>query len=161
MARLDLHRDCPGLIVYPGFSRAFRSFALTEGLDEACVVEVILADDASISKVHAEAHGDASPTDCVAFPTDFPELAGGPRLVGAFYMGVEEVQRNATKLGVPLAREVAFVLAHGLLHLLGHEDYTPEDRAAMFARQEAMVTAWLATEDGGRLPRLLGFRGSS
>lgn len=158
MAQLDLHRDCPGLIVYPGFGRAFAAFAAAEGLDEACVVEVVLAGDEAITKVHLEAHGKDGPTDCVAFPTDFPELAGGPRLIGAFYMGVEEVRRNAARLGVPLGREVAFVLAHGLLHLLGHEDYTPEDQAAMFARQEVLVAAWLAGE-GGRLPPLLGFRG--
>jgi probable rRNA maturation factor len=159
MAHLDLHRDCPGLIVYPAFARAFRHFARSLDLDDACVVEVVLAGDTVISTVHREAHGSDEPTDCVAFPTDFPELAGGPRLIGAFYMGVEEVRRNAARLGVPLAREAAFVLAHGLLHLLGHEDYTPEDKAAMFARQEELVAGWLASEDGERLPRLLGFRG--
>lgn len=157
MAHLDLHRDCPGLIVYPGFARAFRHFTRSLELDQTCVVEVILAGDPAISRVHREAHGVDDPTDCVAFPTDFPELAGGPRLIGAFYMGVEEVRRNAAELGVPLAREAAFVLAHGLLHLLGHEDSTPEARRAMFARQEALVAGWLE-EEGGRLPPLLGFR---
>lgn len=161
MAQLDLHRDCPGLVVYPGFARAFEHFAGALELDEACVVEVVLAGDAAISRVHQEAHGVSGPTDCVAFPTDFPELAGGPRLIGAFYMGVEEVRRNAAKLRVPLAREVAFVLAHGLLHLLGHEDYTPAQQRAMFARQEALVASWLAQEPSGRLPPLLGLRSGS
>lgn len=156
MAHLDLHRDCPGLVVYPAFARAFACYAGELGLDEGHIVEVILAGDERISAVHLEGTGVPGPTDCVAFPTDFPELRGGPRLLGAFYMGVEEVRRNAARLGRPFALETAFVLAHGLLHLLGHEDDTPAARAAMFAYQDRLVASWRAREGG--LPRLLAVR---
>lgn len=153
MTQLDLHRECPGVVVYRGFREAFDSFAADLGLGDRCLVEVTLANDPVISRVHAESHGDPSTTDCIAFPTGFPEL-GGVGLLGALYLGVEEIRRNAEELGRGFSYEAAFVLAHGMLHLLGHEDGTEAERQAMFARQEELLAG--LTRRSGRVPRLLG-----
>lgn len=159
MAELDLHLDCPGLVVEEGFHRLFQVYAAELELGEGCLVEVVLAGDEAIGRIHEESHGDPSPTDCVAFPTGFPELGPGVGLLGAFYMGVEEVARNGAAEGHGFDREVAFVLAHGLLHLLGYEDGTPEERAAMFRRQEELLKSFLAAE--GALPSLLTLSGAT
>lgn len=162
MARLDLRVDCPGLVVLPAFARTFAHFAGRLGLGRDMLVEVVLARDATMARLHRELFGVPGSTDCIAIPTAFPELAGGPGLLGAFYMGVEEVRRNAARQGQSLARESAFVLAHGLLHLLGWDDADESGRRRMFARQERLV-AGVAT--GGRvaplfrLPAARGRRG--
>lgn len=153
MAHLDLHVEFAGLTVSEAFSRLFQHYAGALGLSPDCLVEVILADDTEISRVHEESHGDPDPTDCIAFPTCFPEMTGGPELLGAFYMGVEEVARNAQEQGEEFSREVAFVLAHGLLHLMGHEDGSEAERAEMFRRQGELLEGFLAAEGG--LPTLL------
>jgi rRNA maturation RNase YbeY len=38
--------------------------------------------------------------------------------------------------------EIQFLVAHGVLHLLGWQDTSPEQREAMLARQEELVRQW-------------------
>lgn len=153
---LDLHVRCPGLIVCRGFAEAVDRYCRDLGVPEGAFVEVTLASDRVISKVHRETLGVAGPTDCIAFPMEHPGVTGGPVFLGAFYLGVEEARRNGARLGHGLTREVAFVLAHGLLHLLGWEDGTPAEREEMFARQDELVAGLRGR--GGKLPRLVAFR---
>ncbi|MFQ6001902.1 MAG: rRNA maturation RNase YbeY [Anaerolineae bacterium] len=40
-----------------------------------------------------------------------------------------------------VAQEIEVLFLHGLLHLLGYEDETPEGRAQMWARQEEVLGA--------------------
>lgn len=141
MSQLDLVRECPGLAVHEGFFRAFKVFTEELEIPDSTLVEVTLCSDARISEIHRDALGLDGPTDCIAFPLDFPELTSPPPFLGAFYMGVEEVRRNAQELGRDFSTEAAFVLAHGLLHLLGHEDSTEAEKKAMFARQEDLLRA--------------------
>lgn len=152
--RLDLHVAHPGLVVHRAFHQAVARFCQALEVQEGCLVEVTLADDQAISAVHLESLGVPGPTDCVAFPGGFGGQ-GGPFL-GAFYMGVDEVARNAAERHEPFNAEVAFVLAHGLLHLLDWEDDTPAKKAAMFARQGELVAG--LREAHGRIPRLLSRR---
>ena len=48
--------------------------------------------------------------------------------------------------GADGAHEVAFLALHGLLHLLGADDATETERAAMLDRQHALLAAFLASE---------------
>jgi probable rRNA maturation factor len=159
VASLDLHNECPGLVVTEAFFRLFASYCGDLELGGQCLVEVTLASDRLISEVHQESHGDPSPTDCIAFPTFFPELGPGVGLLGAFYMGVEEVARNAREQGHGFSQEVGFVLAHGLLHLLGHEDASEVQRQEMFTRQAQLLDHFQEREGG--LPELLQLSGES
>jgi probable rRNA maturation factor len=52
---------------------------------------------------------------------------------------VEVAERQAAEYGEPLAREILRYLVHGLLHLSGHEDADPGERATMERVQEEIV----------------------
>ena len=58
---------------------------------------------------------------------------------GEIVIGAEVAQRQAAEFGEPLAREILRYLVHGLLHLAGHEDAEPQERAAMETAQETIV----------------------
>ena len=64
----------------------------------------------------------------------------------------EVAWRQASEYGEPPLRELLRYVVHGLLHLAGHEDASPEDRARMEEAQEAVVAAlWtpeMAAETG-------------
>lgn len=98
-------------------------------LGELEAVEATFVSDAAIAKVHAEFLGDATATDVITF-------AHGEILISA-----ETAAREASARGEPLERELLRYLVHGLLHLNGHEDQLPGRAAAMWAAQEAVVTA--------------------
>lgn len=71
------------------------------------------------------------PTDVLSFPS------GEPGPLGDLVVDVPYAARQARRLGHPLAREVQILLAHGVLHLLGHDHET--DDGTMFALQRRLV----------------------
>ncbi|NBV42472.1 rRNA maturation RNase YbeY [bacterium] len=54
---------------------------------------------------------------------------------GDVYICLDQVRDNAAELGHSFDYELKIVLIHGILHLLGYEDYTPEDKSVMDAEQ--------------------------
>jgi probable rRNA maturation factor len=64
---------------------------------------------------------------------------------GEIVIGAEVAERQAAEYDEPLAREILRYIVHGLLHLAGHEDAEPDERAKMEAAQEAIVAQlWTA-----------------
>lgn len=55
---------------------------------------------------------------------------------GDVFISVERTRENAAIFGVPPLRELQRVMVHGLLHLLGYKDKSPEDQATMTAKEE-------------------------
>jgi probable rRNA maturation factor len=98
--------------------------ALLEDLDE---VEVSFIDDNAIAKVHAEFMNDASPTDVITFDH------------GEILISTEAAVRQAVQGGHSPLRECALYVIHGLLHLNGHDDQSPETFAGMKQLQEAIL----------------------
>ena len=70
-------------------------------------------------------------TDIITF--DYCE--GGKRLSGDLFISVDTVRENAVFYGVEFADELNRVIVHGLLHLIGYDDHTEEDRAVMRAKE--------------------------
>jgi len=74
------------------------------------------------------------PTDVLSFPSG---EAGGAAFVGDVAIDVPYASRQARRQGHSLDREVQILLAHGILHLLGH-DHEADD-GTMFALQRRLV----------------------
>lgn len=74
------------------------------------------------------------PTDVLAFPLDGP----GGSLAGDIYICPWMAARNAQALGVPLRQELARLVIHGVLHVLGYDHPETDRRTAspMWRRQE-------------------------
>jgi probable rRNA maturation factor len=60
---------------------------------------------------------------------------------GDIFISVDRVADNASQLGVAPITEMRRVLAHGLLHLCGYGDKSPEEEKTMRAKEDE----WLAT----------------
>ena len=65
-------------------------------------------------------------TDIITF--DYCE---GIRLSGDLFISIDSVRENAAFYGAEFADELNRVIVHGLLHLIGYDDHTPEDIAVM------------------------------
>jgi len=71
------------------------------------------------------------PTDVLSFPAE------APAFLGDVAIDVPYAARQARKRGHALDREVQLLLAHGVLHLLGHDHET--DQGEMFRLQRRLV----------------------
>lgn len=57
-------------------------------------------------------------------------------IVAEIYISIERVKENATELNFPFLTELYRVMIHGVLHLCGYEDNTPEEKAQMRMRED-------------------------
>jgi probable rRNA maturation factor len=93
----------------------------------AVELSVALVDDATIHELNRTYRRKDKPTDVLAFPLD----ATG--LLGDVILSVDTARRQAAAHRRPLLAELTMLLAHGLLHLLGHDHRNDREERAMTA----------------------------
>ena len=117
-------------------------------------VSLVLTDDAGIAALNREFRGIAAPTDVLSFPQH--EAAGqvtavpadAPLPLGDIVVSLQRAEAQAHEYGHARARELGFLLVHGLLHLLGYDHESPAQAATMEARQDAVLHALGLHRDG-------------
>lgn len=70
----------------------------------------------------------------------FDQSVGDNLLSGDIYIGPDQVKENATYYQQPFNRELKRVMIHGILHLMGYNDKTPEEQAEMRKKEEAYLS---------------------
>ena len=70
-------------------------------------------------------------TDVITF--DYCE---GDKLSGDLFISIDSVRENAIEFGTEFDEELHRVIVHGLLHLIGYDDHTPEDQKVMRAKED-------------------------
>jgi probable rRNA maturation factor len=126
-------------------------------------LSVLLVDEKVMTDLHERWMGEPGPTDVLAFPMDelrppgFPHYGGGrgdrsgsdgpdpsPALLGDVVLCPKVAAQQAQEAQHSMADELEMLTTHGLLHLLGYDHADAEERAAMFALQEQLLTSWRA-----------------
>lgn len=121
--------------------------AVLEGEQIAGPVEVgvLITDDAELQRLNRAYRGLDQPTDVLSFADDGPPSAfvpqpEAPRYLGDIAISLDRTLAQADEYGHSPARELAFLAAHGALHLLGYDhERGPADEAAMREREEAAM----------------------
>ena len=120
-----------------------RVAGLVRGVLEAervrhALISVAFVDDATIATMNWRHLRHRGPTDVIAF--GFGAAAGTP-VVGDIYVAPAVVRENARANGRPVREELARVVIHGTLHVLGHDHPDGEERvgSAMWRRQERLL----------------------
>ena len=134
---------------------------VNESLDyEKCPYEaevnVILTDNQAIQEINREHRQIDAPTDVLSFPmvdyeapSDFDHVEDavedyfnpetGELMLGDIVISVDKVDEQAEKYGHSQTRELAFLVAHSMLHLCGYDHMEEEERLLMEARQNEIL----------------------
>ncbi|HEY8429862.1 MAG TPA: rRNA maturation RNase YbeY [Sandaracinaceae bacterium] len=105
-------------------------------------LSVLLCDDATIRELNRTYRRRDRPTDVLAFAMREGEGAElHPHLLGDVVISVDTARRQAAEHARSVASEITFLLAHGLLHLLGYDHRTEEEDRVMRARTDALCAA--------------------
>ena len=114
-------------------------------------ISVLLVDDATIQELNRDYREKDVPTDVLSFPLEEelegegePEIIGGPaaRMLGDIVISVEKAVTQAAEYGHSVERELAFLLVHGLLHLLGYDhDKGEAAKKLMRSEEKRILTA--------------------
>jgi len=125
---------------------------------------VLLVDDAAMAALNRTYRGVAGPTDVLAFPmtegrfasswpssralrqAQGPEQGRGtqaerPDLLGDVVISAETARRQAGARGRDLRAELALLLVHGILHLVGYDHGTATERRRMWQKQREILAA--------------------
>lgn len=93
-------------------------------------IAYIFCDDAKILEVNKTYLQHDYFTDIITF--DYCE---GAVLNGDIFISLDTVRTNAQEFGVTFENELHRILIHGILHLCGQEDKTPEARLEMTRKE--------------------------
>ena len=103
-------------------------------------LSVLLTDDRGIHELNRDHRQRDKPTDVLAFPMDesVPDPAG---ILGDVVISLDTAERQARSRKRPLIEEVRFLLAHGVLHLIGYDHAEPAEKREMVVMTRQLVRA--------------------
>ncbi|MGB3086593.1 MAG: rRNA maturation RNase YbeY [Phycisphaerae bacterium] len=122
--------------------QVFRQVMKEEGRT-AKSLSVVLTDDRHIRDLNREYLGRDTYTDVVCFPledVDWPEggsTNGG--INGEIIASAELAFQQAKARNIDPRAELLLYLVHGLLHLIGYDDRTPEEAKRMHKREDELL----------------------
>ena len=118
-----------------------------EGMENDAEVSVTFVDDEGIRELNKKFRGMDKPTDVLSFPLlDYEGESEEPFFdelchnLGDIVISLERAMAQANEFGHSFEREVAFLTAHSMLHLLAYDhELSDEDDADMRARQNDIM----------------------
>ena len=102
-------------------------------------IGILFVDDREIRELNEQYLKRDRPTNVISFPMaqgEFSEI--NPQLLGDVVISVETAISEARESGLSLEEEIAFLLIHGILHLLGY-NHTGRDGGRMEVVQEDLI----------------------
>jgi len=158
--RIDVH-IAPAFraSVQPAWLRAVARLVLAAEDVGPVQVGVVVTDDETVRDLNQRFLGLDEPTDVLSFGlagTGEAPFALPPEeaSLGEIVIAHPTAVRQAHEAGRAIQAEVAHLLVHGLLHLLGYDHQRPEEEAAMRGREEAILAGLRASV--GPVERLHG-----
>lgn len=129
-----------------------------EGVTRPCAVSVRLCDDAAIHEINRDHRGVDRATDVLSFPTvQYPiGVTAGQAdkllrrelddelnacMLGDLILSVPHVLAQAQEYGHSPQREAAYLLVHGICHLMGYDHMEDEDKRRMRAMEEKILNS--------------------
>src|SRR4051812_13371444 len=97
-------------------------------------LSVFLVGDRRMRRLNRSFRGRDRPTDVLSFPQ-------GGGLIGDVVISLDTARRQARDGGWTLARELRQLLAHGILHCLGHDHGDPRQARRMAAAERRLLGA--------------------
>jgi probable rRNA maturation factor len=131
----------------PRWASLARSVLAEQHFDGDVELSVSFVGEPAMADLNRRFMGNEGPTDVLAFPIDSDESASGsitgglPRLLGDVVICPAVAARNAPDHAGNYEDEVALLLVHGLLHVLGMDHAEDAQRDQMWQQERQLLTA--------------------
>ena len=108
-------------------------------------ITVVFCSDTALLEINRQYLSHDYYTDIITFDyTDTEKKI----ISGDLMISIDTVRANAQTFGVPFENELARVIIHGVLHLLGYGDKTPEEETHMHALEDKYLAIREAHDEG-------------
>ena len=126
-----------------------------ESITQDLEVYVTLTNNEQIHKTNLEQRNIDRPTDVLSFPMFErdeiyklkDENKNEPYILGDIIVSIEKVKEQAIDYGHSFERELAYLITHGMLHLLGYDNMIEEEKTQMRKREEEILGILEITRD--------------
>ena len=114
----------------------------------ASVCSIVFIGDEKMQELNRTYRGIDATTDVLSFAfEDNNKLCYNIRQLGEIFVSIPKMQVQAKEYGHSEARELAFLVVHGLLHLLGYDHTKGEaEEKEMFLKQELILNEFEETK---------------
>ena len=138
------------LITKEQFKRAVKLTLGTAGISSTVELGLVIAGDDTVHKLNRSYRGVDDTTDVLAFALSESSSEGGEPFVsppdeimhlGEVIISYPQAKRQAEEQRHSIGRELALLVAHGVLHLLGYDHEHPEDEQRMRALEAKVLDA--------------------
>ncbi len=102
-------------------------------------LSIVLGDNQRIRELNREFLGRDAPTDVLSFPADEIDPDTNRRYLGDIVLSFPFAERQAKERGHAVEAELQLLVIHGVLHLLGYDHETAEDKSRMWAFQSRIL----------------------
>ena len=117
-------------------NRWIKSVAADYGFAVGNITYIFCSDEREL-EVNREFLGHDYYTDVITFDYSTPST-----LNGDIFISLDTVRSNAEMVGTTFDRELLRIIIHGVLHLTGQGDKTPETKAEMTEKEEKALAKW-------------------
>lgn len=119
----------------------------SEDVDDSAELSVLFVAADHMRRLNSHFAGENYATDVLAFPM-MEDDDDGPAILGDVVVCPAVAEENAAKIGHSLSEELAVLVVHGTLHLMGYDHQGTEDKAEMEKRQHEILHSF----DPSRVP---------
>lgn len=108
-------------------------------------LSVVITDNDNIREINNEQRKIDKATDVLSFPgyekDEWEDLKKGDELVyiGDIVISKEKVEEQAIEYGHSFEREFCYLVAHGMLHLMGYDHMVESDKVVMRGKEEEVM----------------------
>jgi probable rRNA maturation factor len=116
---------------------------------QGAALALVITDDEALRVLNRSYLGIDAPTDVLSFGGESPDFVSAPDAepyLGDVVISYPRAQAQAAAAGHPVDAELALLVVHGVLHLLGYDHIRSDDKAAMW-EQQARILAGLGLAD--------------
>lgn len=111
---------------------------------EEAELSILLTNDRGIQRLNRDYRDKDRPTDVLSFHFDaagIPACIEAEWLLGDIVISLDTALRQAESRRRPIEEEVRWLLAHGILHLIGYDHTTAEEKRLMVSMTRKLVRA--------------------
>ncbi len=121
--------------------RAAQAVLAHQQVPSPAALTLWVSDDATLRQWNRRFRGVDAPTDVLSFPAGERDPDSGAVYLGDVLISYPRAAAQARAGGHSVADELTLLVVHGVLHLLGYDHATPEEKARMWAAQGAVLRA--------------------
>ena len=125
--------------IHKNFIKKVAEYVLKELEKSDLEITILIVSNQKITQLNKQYRDNDFSTDVLSFNIDYEDQDSGYKYLGDVVISGEKAIEQSIEIGHDIKRELAILIIHGVLHLIGYDHESYEDREKMFKRQDRIT----------------------